>query len=193
MDTRKIITGLFSIFVVTSFLLSQSLVEFAKKEQERRARLKGKKGIVVTNADLFKILRREAVAIISPETEEEEQSQEAESAPEQPTQEEEPGIEQVSEEERERNFRDQKGAFEAKANSAKRMVDLLTTKMNSLWVDFYDFDTITPKDRIEAEISETYLNILKAQAEETKAKEELDQFLAQARKEGIPIGWFRNP
>ena len=43
-----------AIFFVCSCLFSQDLVEAAKKEKERRAKLKKKSAVVVTNADLVK-------------------------------------------------------------------------------------------------------------------------------------------
>jgi hypothetical protein len=52
----KKILGIVLIFlVISSLLLSQSLVEVAKKEKERRAKLKGKSGKVITNEDLKRV------------------------------------------------------------------------------------------------------------------------------------------
>ncbi|GAF97333.1 unnamed protein product, partial [marine sediment metagenome] len=45
---------------------SQSLVELAKKEKERREKLKGKKTIVVTNYDLKKVKKKPAVSTRQP-------------------------------------------------------------------------------------------------------------------------------
>jgi hypothetical protein len=50
-----------AFFVFSSLLLSQSVVDVAKKEQERREKLKGKNAKVVTNADLKTIRRGAAV------------------------------------------------------------------------------------------------------------------------------------
>jgi hypothetical protein len=50
-----------TFFVFTSLLLSQSVVDVAKKEQERREKLKGKNAKVVTNADLKTMRRGSAV------------------------------------------------------------------------------------------------------------------------------------
>ena len=63
---KLIIFFLVSIFGLT-FLFSQSLVEIAKQEQERRAKLKGKTAKVVTNADLAKIKKAPALVVISSE------------------------------------------------------------------------------------------------------------------------------
>jgi len=48
---KRIIFGVLS-FLTVSLLVSQSLVEVSKQEQERREKLKGKSAKVVTNADL---------------------------------------------------------------------------------------------------------------------------------------------
>lgn len=50
-----------TFFVFTSLLLCQSVVDVAKKEQERREKLKGKNAKVVTNADLKTMRRGSAV------------------------------------------------------------------------------------------------------------------------------------
>ena len=55
-----------AFFVFSTLLLSQSVVDVAKKEQERREKLKGKNAKVVTNADLKSIKRGEAVETSAP-------------------------------------------------------------------------------------------------------------------------------
>jgi hypothetical protein len=77
-------------FVLSTLLASQSLVDVAKKEQERREKLKGKNARVVTNADLKTVKRTPAVTtpaappaeIAAPEPEEGDmpEAQEAERA-----------------------------------------------------------------------------------------------------------------
>ena len=56
-----------AFFLSTSLLLSQDLVEAAKKEKERRARLKKKSTIVVSNADLRKKPAEEIDRTATPE------------------------------------------------------------------------------------------------------------------------------
>jgi hypothetical protein len=66
MDTgqkMKNIVRLIAFFVLSTFLVSQSVVDVAKKEQERREKLKGKNAKVVTNADLKSVKRAPAVTI----------------------------------------------------------------------------------------------------------------------------------
>lgn len=52
---KKISASLVFILFCASLIYPQSLVELAKKEKERRAKLRGKPSIVLTNADLKKI------------------------------------------------------------------------------------------------------------------------------------------
>ncbi len=63
---KKIITITFSLMLFANFLCSQSVVELAKKEKERRAKLKGKTAVVVTNSDLWNLKKQEAITIIEP-------------------------------------------------------------------------------------------------------------------------------
>jgi hypothetical protein len=49
---KKIMVGILCLFLCTALAFPQSLAELAKKEKDRRARLKGKPSIVLTNADL---------------------------------------------------------------------------------------------------------------------------------------------
>jgi hypothetical protein len=58
---KKFLVFLLSIFLLATILYPQSLVELAKKEKERRAKLSGKPSIVLTNADLKKIKKGSAL------------------------------------------------------------------------------------------------------------------------------------
>ena len=66
MKIRKIAALVFFPLLIVSFLHSQSVVELAKKEKERRAALKGKKSPVITNIDLLKVKKKPAVEIVDP-------------------------------------------------------------------------------------------------------------------------------
>jgi hypothetical protein len=56
------------IFFGCSYLFSQDLVEAAKKEKERRAQLKKKRSIVVTNSDLYSKEKIPPIKIVSTES-----------------------------------------------------------------------------------------------------------------------------
>jgi hypothetical protein len=193
MKQKKIFIATFFPLLLVSFLLSQSLVDVAKKEKERRETLKGKKVVVVTNADLTKLKKKPSVATAQLEpataetiTEAEAEFREQENPPTvESLQEVAPKAEEALETEGvgKKSGEGLKAEIEEKWNKAKEYVDLLETKMNGLWQKFYSFDDMISRDSIQKEISDTYLKVLKAQEDEVKAKEELDKFLASYRKE----------
>lgn len=57
----KNVARFITFFILSTLLASQSLVDVAKKEQERREKLKGKNVRVVTNADLKSVRKTAAV------------------------------------------------------------------------------------------------------------------------------------
>jgi hypothetical protein len=61
---KWVIASLF-IFLGSTVLFSQDLVEAAKKEKERRESLKKPSSVVVTNSDLKKVEKEEAIVIVS--------------------------------------------------------------------------------------------------------------------------------
>jgi hypothetical protein len=63
---KRIVFGLLSL-LTASLLISQSLVEASKQEQERREKLKGKNVKVVTNAELKAATKTSAVSVAAPE------------------------------------------------------------------------------------------------------------------------------
>ena len=208
---KKILAVLFLPLLMVSFLNAQSLVEVSKKERERRAAAKGKT-TVVTNDDLGKIKKKPAVSSGQPaKTGEEDQAENPEAAVEivtppegenaQPQQATPPGVEQTPPEQAplsdqepvltDEQFNARKTELEDRWNRAQEMVDLLTMKMNGLWQEFYSLDDMTARDRIQQQISENYEKLLKAQQDEVAAKEELDAFIAGAKREGVPKIWIR--
>jgi len=64
MILKKTIVVSLVIFLSSSLLLSQSLVDLAKKEKERRESLTRKSSIIVTNDDLKRVFREEALASV---------------------------------------------------------------------------------------------------------------------------------
>jgi hypothetical protein len=182
---KKILAVLFLPLLIVSFLSAQSLAELSKKERARRAAVKGKTTIV-TNDDLGKIKKKPAVSSGQPaKTGEEDLAENPEAAVEtvtppkgenaQPQQAPPSDQEPVLTDEQ---FNARKTELEDRWNKAQEMVDLLTMKMNGLWQEFYSMDDLTARDRIQQQISENYEKLLKAQQDETAAKEELDAFIA---------------
>lgn len=64
---KKITFLIIVLFLGSSLLVSQDLVEVAKKEKERRAQLKKKSTVVVTNANLYETRRQATIRTAQPE------------------------------------------------------------------------------------------------------------------------------
>lgn len=191
MVVKKFIIAIFLPLLLTSLLLSQSLAELSKKEKERRESLKGKKVVVITNADLTKGARKPALDTPPPG------SLPATGAPPEETYTPPPGPEEglpPSPPAGELNPPPQdefKTELESRWAKAKEYADLLETKMAALWQEFYSMDDMTPRDAIQREIADTFVKLEKAREEEARAKDELDQYVASIRKEQAPPLWIR--
>lgn len=171
MDNKKgILIGLLPL-ICASFLLSQSLVEIAKKEKERRAKLKDTSSKVMTNADLARIKRSPALTVTRAYTPTIEST--APRATEIPTT-------RARSPEIDRGNQSGLGELEDKAKKADEYVELLTLKMNGLWQKFYSFEDWTLRDEIQREMVETFEKLQKAQQDVEKAKGELKS--QQSRK-----------
>jgi hypothetical protein len=170
MSKKRICLTVLLSFLCVSFLSSQSLVELAKKEKERRAKLKGKTTVVVTNASLRQVKKTPAVTIHQPLFLEEEPV-ETPSAPAEVQEEAPPAPEETPAEEVIVDLT----SLEDNVRKAEEYVGLLTLKMNGLWQEFYSLDDMTSRDQIQQEISTTYLQLQKAQQDAENARNELDQ------------------
>jgi len=177
MKLRNLFLVSFLSLFISTILSSQSLVELSKKEKERRARLKGKKVVVITNADLKKFKREPAISVRNTITNKKKTpipSYTLKSRPStkrpfskvgEPTGE---NLEYLN-------------AIEKKLEKAREYVGLLTLKMNALWQEFYSLDDMKSRDSIQREISETYLKLQKAQQDKAKIREELDNLKNRIR------------
>jgi len=189
MGIKKVVLliSLFSFF--GSLLLSQTLAEIAKKERERRESLKGKKAVVVTNADLARLKKKPALEIppALPEPQPEEQA--GLTTPS--TAAETPGLtEPTGAPQREENEATLK-ILQEKLEKATEYVELLTLKMSALWQQFYGLDNLSSKEAVQQAIAETFIKLQDAQTEETKARQELEKFLSQIKKESASSLWIR--
>ena len=80
----------------------------------------------------------------------------------------------------------------AKAVDDKQeMIDLLTLKMNSLYQEFYTLDNVKSRELLQAQISDTYDKILKAEIEAKQAVKDLQDFLARTKKDQTPGIWIK--
>jgi len=187
---KKIITITSLLFFITSFASSQSLVELSKKEKQRRQSVKGKKAKIITNVDLGKVKRKMGLSATSTETSVDTTSPRVTQDSGSRDRAESTQATRTSAED-ETSFKTRRAGLEQKQKKAQEYVDLLTTKINGLWQEFYSQDDMTYRGRIQAEISETHLRLQKARQDESLAKQELDKFFADARNRGVPAGWIR--
>jgi len=177
--------------LLSSVLLSQSLVEIAQKERERRAALKGKKTVVVTNAELAKVKRKSAVEVAAPPP----AAAPQESAPAAA-----PGSAGPQAPESTASTVAPPSAppvpaarqeLQERWNKAKEYVELLTMKMGALYQEFNGLGDPHAKEAMRQTISETYAKLQTAQEEETRARQEFEKSLGEAKKESTPSIWVR--
>jgi len=152
----------------TTLAPSQSLVELAKKEKERRENLKGKKIRLVTNADLKKF--NKTTNTIATQAKNSKTVKESIPAPPQQI----PVIISAKSRNRGRSNAKQENELEKKYKEANKQVGLLTLKMRALWQQFYSMPNMTPKNQIQQQISLTYLQLQKAQEDAERLKNQVD-------------------
>jgi hypothetical protein len=63
--------------------------------------------------------------------------------------------------------------------------------MNALYQQFHSVESIKSRETIQAQISDTYDKLLKAELESAKAAKELEDFMAQAQKDKAPVIWIK--
>jgi len=202
--------------ILVSFLQSQSLAELAKKEKERRAALKGKTATVITTADIAKVKKRPAVETANTEqaaegtegAQVEGQAQEGAAPPAGTEQAQAAGTEAAAVKPAETPQPQQTPPTEPPALSEKDykakqadltkavqdkqdLVDLLTLKMNSLYQELYSLDNLKSRELLQAQISDTYDKLLKAQLDTQQASKDLETFLATSKKEETPAIWIK--
>lgn len=159
---KKIITITFSLVLFANFLCSQSVVELAKREKERRANLKEKAAVVVTNADLWNLKKQEAVSIIEPAFDEKSLS--------------------LPIEEIEQEYTEERARLEADLKRANEHADLLTLRMNELQQRFFSFENQYDRAEMQREIVETFQKLQQAKQNAEKTKKELDKERITRRK-----------
>jgi hypothetical protein len=176
-----------AVFSLTASLGAQSVVDLSRREKVRRESLKGIKGKLITNSDLAVIGKIPAV-VYTPDPNAAPNARAANPG-QSPAPDlrygdaairrmvpnvvaNGPGLFETT------DASDQAsgsgGNIEAKLKAAQERVDLLTTKMNALWQQFYNMDTMGTRDKVQLEIGETYNKLLKAQEEEATLKTRLE-------------------
>jgi len=165
MSLKKIIVFLSLPLLCLILLSSQSLVDIAKKEKERRASLKHKSSKVVTNADLARQKRAPALTVVRahiPQTK-------SPASPKVPAPQRPRRVPQGID----RESRITPDDIEERQKKADVYVELLTLKINGLWQKFYSFRDWTLRDEIQREMAETFQKLQKAKKDAEKIKKEL--------------------
>jgi hypothetical protein len=180
------------------------VADLAKKEKERRAALKGKTATVITTADLAKVKRRPAVESTTQEqaaeagaetaqVEGQAQSGAAEAAAVKPAESPAPdtaspaGPPALSD----KDYKAKQADLIKAAQDKQELVDLLTLKMSSLYQEFYSLDNMKSREMVQAQISDTYDKLLKAEIDAKQAAKDLADFLATTKKEETPGIWIK--
>ena len=177
--------------LLSSTLLSQSLVEIARKERERRAALQGQKAVVVTNAELNKVKRKPAVEVPAPPPAAAAEKPAAPApagsagtnptAPTTSTGSPPPAV----------SFPPDVRELQEKWDKAKEYVELLTLKMGALWQELNGLRDPNAKEAVRQTISETYVKLQTAQEDETRARREFEKALGESKKEPAPSLWIK--
>ncbi len=192
---KKVLALLILTAAAFSGVFGQSAVEAAKKEKERRAKLKGATVVVVTNADLARNRKKPSLIRTQPESSAEAVAAgETEAAAKVPTVTPAPASRPENKPVRSEalNLSEERRAeLQNRYDRAKERTELLNLKMIALNQQLTTFNSMTPKEVVQKAISETYAKLLEAQAEEAKAKEELETFLNQAASQGFPPIWIK--
>jgi len=190
MSAKKIFVLGFLFSILSSLLFPQTLAEIAQKERERRAALKGKRAVVITNADLAKLKKKPALEtplpppapvkeeIVSPEASPPAAAEPQDQPPAAP-----PAAENLAPPDLK--------MLQERWDKAREYVELLTLKMGALWQQFYSLEDMTTKDAVQQSIAETFLKLQNAQEEETQARQDLEKFLGQQKKDPASSIWIR--
>jgi len=190
---KKLVALLFLPLWLSSIASPQSLAEMAKKEKARRQSLKGKKVVLVTNADLSKVTKKPAISNseIQESAAAAKPAEKNAPAPSPPPQILPPVLPPNSDALMDKEYEARKVQLEEAFKKADEMVDLLTTKLNSLWQAFYSLNDMTTRDKIQLQISDIYAKLITAQDEAGRTKQELEKFLTTTKREGTPKIWIK--
>ncbi len=71
------------------------------------------------------------------------------------------------------------------------MIELLTLKLNSLYQEFHNTESIKSREIMQQQISDTYDKLLKAETDAQKAAKDLEEFTTKTKREKVPEIWIR--
>jgi len=167
------------LFFSSSLILSQSLVELAQKEKERRAKIKEKKSIVITNSDLTRLKKSPAVAV--PEAPLPKEKVKSFKSSVKKTSSTKPKLSKQEETDK-MEFYTSASELKEKLRQTREYCQLLILKINALWQEFYNLDDTVSKESLQKRIEEAKLRLKIARKEGERIKQELSQLQLQAKK-----------
>jgi len=184
MDIRKILVAVLLLSLGTALpVQGQDLAAAAKKEKERRAAMKNKPSIKVTNQDLENSKKKTAITDVESEAETGTGEKTAEEGQEAPPAE--PPNKPTAVAAGEENAVNIDAAPDAAAvradlqdryNRAKEHMDYLDLKMRALMQQLYSFNTMESKEKVQREIADTRVMLEAAKTDEASLKKELEDF-----------------
>jgi hypothetical protein len=170
MNARSLLAAGLAVLLLGPPAFGQTLVEAAKKEKERREALKGKTTVPVTNADLSQVKKKPAAEGPKAEPPKEEKGTQAS-----PNATAAPVVQPVSPPLGTAPGEGEGREKEAltKYDEAKKTLDALTVQLQTLWQQYYSFNSMISKEKVKRDIAETSLKLQAATAEEAKCRAEL--------------------
>jgi hypothetical protein len=176
MKIIKIVAVVLLLALGTS-LPAQDLVNAAKKEKARRATLKNKHAVTVTNEDLGKSNKK--AAFVGPENETGEAPAGEEGKPAEPEKKPTAVAAEPDEAVNVDNTPDSAVAqaeLQDRYDRAKEHRDYLDLKMRALMQQLYSFNTMESKEKMQRDIADTRVMLQAAEADEARLRKELDDF-----------------
>jgi len=175
MNIGKIVAAVLLLAVGTS-LSAQDLASAARKEKERRAALKNRPTITVTNADLENMKKK--AAFVGAENAEAvpvgEEGKPAQTEKKPTAVAAEPAdavnVDNVP------DLAAARADLQAKYDRAKEHRDYLDLKMRALMQQLYSFNTMESKEKVQRDIADTRVMLQAAEADEAQLKKDLDDF-----------------
>lgn len=179
MSVKKTMVFLSLPLICAVFLCSQDLVELARKEKARRARLQTKKTVVVTNRDLKRMRPQSGVESRTTQPLESEipvtTIRSGQASPGEEVEQRDPAIRVTVEQSTEQIEAPPQISLEEKWRRANNRVGHLNLKLTQLGQQYYSAETSERRAQIQSQIESTSRELEQAKLEAEKLRTELDK------------------
>ncbi len=183
---------IFSIFITVIFIVdtiyAQSLAEIAKKEKERREKIKTP-GKVITNETIQDHLQGKGNVPGTLEQGSEEATSEESG---EKTESKETGAGEITDLEgnTESYWRNRIRSAQQRITDLEKQVDNIQSKLNALQMSFYTIDDPNQRQLLNTEIDKAFEELAQAKADLENAKQELEDTREEGRRKGALPGWI---